>query len=140
MFTHAPSDPALEAATRAAEANALTAAGTLGSILRDTPEFAALLAADRALSEDAAALAAIEAVNTREAEWRVEISMGVLGASERGEIERLRAAMLACPSVAGYVAAQGAFGSLCREVASVASAEIGVDFAANCRTGGCCGG
>ncbi len=129
----------LAAATRAAEAEALTAAGTFGATLRGSPEFTALLAADAALSGDAAATAAIEAFGTLQGELRPEIMMGVLDDAQRAELERLQQAMLIVPSVAAYVAATAAFQSLCRETAAVVSAQIGIDFAANCRGGGCCG-
>jgi cell fate (sporulation/competence/biofilm development) regulator YlbF (YheA/YmcA/DUF963 family) len=131
-------DPAgLAAAPRAAEA--LTAAGTFGAVLRASPEFAALRAADGALSADAEATAVIEAFGARQAELRTEAMMGILTAGQRAELERLQQAMLAVPTVASYVAATEAFGAVCRETAVVVSAEIGIDFAANCRSGGCCG-
>ena len=135
--THDPAD--LAAATRAAEAEALAAAGTFGAALRASPEFTALLAADRALSEDAEAVAAIAAFNSHQAELRAEITMGTLQDSQRAELDRLQGAMLAVPSVASYVDATAAFQAVCRETASVVSARIGIDFAANCRSGGCCG-
>jgi hypothetical protein len=48
--------------------------------------------------------------------------------------------MFAVPSVAAYVAATAAFQAVCRETAAVVTAQIGIDFAANCRSGGgCCG-
>jgi cell fate (sporulation/competence/biofilm development) regulator YlbF (YheA/YmcA/DUF963 family) len=128
----------LTAAPRAAEAEALTAAGTFGAVLRASPEFAALLAADRALSADAEATAAIEAFGARQAELRTEAMMGILTAAQRAELERLQKAILAIPTVASYVAATEAFGAVCRETAVVVSAQIGFDFAANCRSG-CCG-
>jgi cell fate (sporulation/competence/biofilm development) regulator YlbF (YheA/YmcA/DUF963 family) len=127
------------AVTSAAEAEALAAAGTFGAALRASPEFTALLAADRALSEDAQAVAAIETFNSLQAELRVEITMGVLTDSQRAELDRLQGAMLAVPSVASYVEATAAFQAVCRETASVVSAQIGIDLAANCRSGGCCG-
>ena len=141
MLYPAIQDPAdLAAATRAAEAEALAAAGTFGAALRASPEFTALLAADRALSEDAGAAAAIEAFQARQAELRIELMMGVLPDAQRAELERLQQAMLAVPSVATYVAATAAFQAVCRETAAVVSAQIGIDFAANCRSGGgCCG-
>jgi cell fate (sporulation/competence/biofilm development) regulator YlbF (YheA/YmcA/DUF963 family) len=133
-------DPAgLEAATRAAEAEALAAAGTFGAILRASPEFSALLAADRAISADAAATAAITAFGNLQAELRTEAMMGILTAAQRAELEGLQKAMLAVPTVASYVAATAAFQAICRETADVVSAQIGIDFAANCRSGGCCG-
>ena len=123
----------------AAEVEALTAAGTFGAALRASPEFTALLAADRALSADAEATAAIEAFGARQAELRTEAIMGILSAEQRAELERLQKAMLAVPTVASYVAATAAFQAVCRETAVVVSAQIGLDFAANCRSGGCCG-
>ena len=133
-------DPAdLAAATRAAEAEALAAAGTFGAALRASPEFTALLAANTALSADAAATEAIKAFQSRQAELRIELMMGIVPEVERAELERLQQAMLAVPSVATYVAATAAFTALCRETAAVVTAQIGIDFAANCRSGGCCG-
>ena len=129
----------LAAANRAAEAEALTAAGTFGEALRGSPEFAALLAAESALSADATANAAIEAFGNVQAELRTEAMMGILTAAQRAELERLQKAMLAVPTVATYIAATATFQAVCRETAAVVSAQIGIDFAANCRSGGCCG-
>ena len=132
-------DAVLAAGMQAAEAEALSAAGTFGAVLRASPEFTALLASDRALSEDAEANAAIEAFSSLQAELRAEIMMGVLDDAQRARLDRLREAMIAVPSVATYVAATSAFQAVCRETASVVTAQIGIDFAANCRSGGCCG-
>jgi cell fate (sporulation/competence/biofilm development) regulator YlbF (YheA/YmcA/DUF963 family) len=129
----------LAAAPRAAEAEAHTAAGTLGAALRASPEFAALLAANDALVADAGATAAIEAFADRQAELRPELMMRILTVAQRAELEHLQKAMLAVPTVAAYVAATEAFGAVCRETAAVVTAQIGIDFAANCRSGGCCG-
>ena len=80
----------LEAAPRAAEAEALTAAGTFGTVLRTSPEFAALLAADAALSTDAEATATIEAFQSRQAELRAEVTMGILTDAQRAGLEGLQ--------------------------------------------------
>ena len=140
MLDLSTQDPAeLAVGQRAAEAEALTAAGRFGAALRASPEFAALLAANDALTADAKATAAIEAFGDRQAELRTEAMMGILTAAQRAELERLQKAMYAVPTVATYVAATEAFGAVCRETAVVVSAEIGIDFAANSRSGGCCG-
>jgi cell fate (sporulation/competence/biofilm development) regulator YlbF (YheA/YmcA/DUF963 family) len=141
MLYTSTQDPAdLAAASRAAETEALTAAATFGEALRGSPEFTALLAAENALSADATANAAIEAFQARQAELRMELMMRVLTEAQRAELERLQQAMLAVPSVATYVAATAAFQAVCRETAAVVSSQIGIDFAANCRSGGgCCG-
>jgi cell fate (sporulation/competence/biofilm development) regulator YlbF (YheA/YmcA/DUF963 family) len=137
LSTQDPADPAV--APRAAEAEALTAAGTFGAALRASPEFFALLGAENALAADAKANEAIEAFQSRQAELRPELMMRVLTAAQRAELGRLQESMLAVPTVASYVAATEAFGAICRETAVVVSAQIGIDFAANCRSGGCCG-
>jgi cell fate (sporulation/competence/biofilm development) regulator YlbF (YheA/YmcA/DUF963 family) len=140
MLDLSTQDPAgLAAAPRAAEADALMAAGTFGGALRASPEFGALLAANDALSADAGATAAIEAFGDRQAELRTEAMMGILTAAQSAELERLQKTMYAVPTVATYVAATEAFGAVCRETAVVVSAQIGIDFAANSRSGGCCG-
>jgi cell fate (sporulation/competence/biofilm development) regulator YlbF (YheA/YmcA/DUF963 family) len=140
MLDLSTQDPAgFAAAPRAAEAEALSAAGTFGAVLRASPEFGALLAADRALSADAEATTAIEAFGARQAELRTEAMMGILTAAQRADLLHLQKTMYAVPTVASYVAATEAFGAVCRETAVVVSAQIGIDFAANCRSGGCCG-
>ena len=132
----AESDPA----DREAEAEVYLAAGNFGTALRGSPEFARLRAAGAALGADAAAQEAIEAFNTCQSDLQFEIRLGTLDVSQQAEIERLQAAMLALPTVAEYVAAQSAFEAICRETAELVTSEIGIDFAANCRAGGCCGG
>jgi len=140
MLDLSTQDPAeLAVGQRAAEAEALSAAGTFGAALRASPEFAALLAANDALSADAVATAAIETLGARQAELRTEAMMGILTAAQSAELERLQKTMFAIPTVASYVAATEAFGAVCRETAVVVSAQIGIDFAANSRSGGCCG-
>jgi cell fate (sporulation/competence/biofilm development) regulator YlbF (YheA/YmcA/DUF963 family) len=129
----------VEATTRAAETQVLLGAGAFGTALRASPEFVRLREAGAALGVDEAAQAAIEAFNQRQSELGFEIRLGMLDAGQRAELERLQAKMLAIPTVAAYVAAQNAFEEVCRETAALVSSEIGVDFAANCRAGGCCG-
>lgn len=129
----------LEAAVHAAEADALLAGSAFGRVLHASPEFSSLVKASEKLKTDAEANAAIEAFGRRQAELRMQLMLGALGASEREGLDRLQVAMLACPSVAAYVAAEEAFRAVCQETAAVISAQIGIDFAANCRSGGCCG-
>ena len=141
MLDLSTQDPAdLAAAPRAAEAGALTAAGTFGAVLRASLEFGALLAAEKALAADARANEAIGAFQSRQAELRPELMMRVLTVAQRTELEHLQKAMLDVPTVASYVAATSAFQAVCRETAVVVSAQIEIDFAANSRSGGCCGG
>ena len=129
----------LAVAGRAAEAEALTAAGAFGSALRASAESLALARAHERLASDADAQAAIATFERRQQELRVPIMFGTLDPSQRAELEGLQAAMLAGPAVAGYIAGQDAFQAVCRETAAVISSQIGLDFAANCSSGSCCG-
>jgi cell fate (sporulation/competence/biofilm development) regulator YlbF (YheA/YmcA/DUF963 family) len=129
----------LGAVTRAAETQVLLAAGTFGTALRERPEFVRLREAGAALGTDDAAQEAIEAFNRCQSDLRLEIRFRTLDAIQQANLERIQTAMLAFPTVAEYVAAQTAFEEICRETATLVSSEIGIDFAANCRSGGCCG-
>lgn len=128
-----------EATTRAAETQVFLAAGAFGSALRESPEFVRLRTAGADLGADDAAQEAVEAFNRCHSELELEIRLGTLDAGQRAEIEQLQAAMLAFPTVAEYLAAQSVFEGICGETAELVSGEIGIDFAANCRAGGCCG-
>jgi cell fate (sporulation/competence/biofilm development) regulator YlbF (YheA/YmcA/DUF963 family) len=119
-----------------AEAEVLLAAGNFGTALRASAEFVRLREAGAALGADEAAQEAIAAFNTCQSDLQFEIRLGTLDASQQAEIERFQAAMLALPTVAEYLAAQTAFEAICRETAELVTSEIGIDFAANCRTGG----
>ena len=128
-----------DAVARAAETQVLLAAGAFGTALRGSPEFVRLRAAGAALGADDAAQEAIQAFNGFQAELQLEIRLGTLDAAQQAQLEGFQAAMLAFPTVAEYLAAQTAFEEICRETATLVSSEIGIDFAANCRSGGCCG-
>lgn len=132
-------NPALAAASQAAEVDALAAGSTFGALLRETPEHAALLAASSALRADPVAQAAISAYNERQEDLRVEAAMNLLTEEQAAELGSLLESMYAVPSVVAYVDATAAFGDLCKETAAVISGLIGIDFAANSRSGGCCG-
>ncbi len=140
MLSTATQDPALAAATQEAEIDALTAGATFGAALRTTPEFAALLETGKALDADPVARAAIHAHNERREDLRVEAAMNLMTQEQTDEIGRLLDEMYAVPTVIAYVDATAAFGALCRETSTVISGLIGIDFAANSRSGRCCGG
>ena len=122
-----------------AEAEALAAARSFGTALKASKEFVALVAADEAIGRDPSAEAAITAFNSLQQELRAEITMGVLQDSQRAELDQRQQAVTAVPSISAYLAAMAAFQAVCRDTASIVSAEIGIDFAANSRSGGCCG-
>ena len=131
-------NPTIQAPAEA-ESEALAAASAFGAALKASREFVALKAADEAISHDAEADAAIAAFNSLQQELRAEITMGVLQDSQRAELDQRQQAMYGVPSINAYLAAMAAFQAVCRDTASIVSAEIGIDFAANSRSGGCCG-
>lgn len=131
-------NPTLQAPADA-EAEVRTAARAFGAALKSSNEFTALLAADEAVATDAEANAAIAAFEQLQQDLRAEITVGVLTDAHRADLERSQEAMLGVPTVAAYAAAMSAFQDVCRDTASVVTAEIGIDFAANSRSGGCCG-
>ena len=131
-------NPTLQAPAEA-EADVRDAARAFGAALKSSPEFTALLASDEAISTDAEANAAIAAFEQLQQDYRAEITVGVLTDAHRAELEQSQAEMLGVPTVAAYAAAMSAFQDVCRDTASVVTAEIGIDFAANSRSGGCCG-
>jgi len=130
----------LQSVDQAAETEVLLAAGAFGTALRESPVFVRLHEAGAALSVDDAAQEAVESFNQCRADLQIEIRLGTLDADQRAEIERLQSAMFGFPTVAEYLTAQAEFEEICRETAGIVSDEIGIDFAANCRAGGCCGG
>jgi cell fate (sporulation/competence/biofilm development) regulator YlbF (YheA/YmcA/DUF963 family) len=140
MLSTATHDPAVAAASQAAEIDALMAGATFGASLRATPEFTALLAASAAMGADPVAQTAISAYNEVQEDYRVEAAMNLLSQEQSDELGRLLDEMYAVPAVIAYVDATAAFGALCRETSTVISGLIGIDFAANSRSGGCCGG
>jgi cell fate (sporulation/competence/biofilm development) regulator YlbF (YheA/YmcA/DUF963 family) len=121
------------------ELRAFSAADALGAALRESAEFTALVRADRELAADEDAQAAIAAFERRQDELRTELTFRTLTAEHQGDLERLQSAMLGVPAVGAYVAAQAALSDVCRQVAAIVSGEIGIDFAANCGSGSCCG-
>ena len=121
------------------ELQAYSAADVLGTALHESAEFAALAQADRDLAADEAAQAAMDAFQRRQDDLRIELTFRTLTDEHKAELERLQAAMFETPAVARYLAAQAALADMCRQAAAIVSGEIGIDFAANCGSSGCCG-
>jgi cell fate (sporulation/competence/biofilm development) regulator YlbF (YheA/YmcA/DUF963 family) len=120
------------------ELQAFSAADALAAALRESAEFAGLVGADRDLAADEAAQAALEAFQRRQDELRVELTFRTLTDEQKAELERLQTAVFEAPAVVHYLAAQAALADVCRQAAAIVSAEIGIDFAANCGSS-CCG-
>jgi cell fate (sporulation/competence/biofilm development) regulator YlbF (YheA/YmcA/DUF963 family) len=66
------------------------------------------------------------------------LMLGAASDEQRAELERLREAWMAEPSVAEYVEVQTALATLARAIDHMLSERIGLGFAAACRPS-CCG-
>jgi cell fate (sporulation/competence/biofilm development) regulator YlbF (YheA/YmcA/DUF963 family) len=107
--------------------------------LSATPAFMAFEAAAARLSSDTAALAALQAYQEKLQSLDLSLRFGFATSEERDELERLRQACDAQPSVAAYAAAQRELSALCQAAADTLSERLGIEYAAACKTGSCCG-
>lgn len=91
-----------------------------------------------ALQNDPVARCAIEAYQQREQSLRALRMLGAVSPAELQELERLRRAYVAEPSVVAYVAAQETLTHLAQASADRLTQQIGLDLIAACG-GSCCG-
>jgi len=117
----------------------LQTARELAAALAETPEYQALEQAQHRLRQDDAAQAAIRAFQEREQALGWQVRMGLIGDTEREELQRLQQAIVTQPSVQAYSDAQQRFGTVCQEVTALISEAIGLSFAASCGPGCSCG-
>ena len=106
--------------------------------LSETPQFQAWEQAAWALRQDQAAQAMAQKLQTMQRELEPLLMLGAASGEQRSELERLRSAYLALPTVTAYVQAEDDLRTLCQAANTVLSQAAGLDFAANC-VSGCCG-
>jgi len=105
--------------------------------LAETPQFKAFEQASERLRHDQAAQRAIEAYQAKQQSLQMLLMLNAVGREDQAELERLRQAFLAEPSVAAYLQAQADFAALCQAAADLLSRHIGLSFTAACGPG-CC--
>ncbi|GAB4573404.1 MAG: hypothetical protein Kow0077_15700 [Anaerolineae bacterium] len=105
--------------------------------LTDSPQYEMLEHANEAVQRDETASQAIEAYQARQQSLQMMIMLNALSNEDRAELERLRQAVLANPTVVDLVRAQNEFRILCQTTANLVSDYIGMDFAVS--GGSCCG-
>jgi cell fate (sporulation/competence/biofilm development) regulator YlbF (YheA/YmcA/DUF963 family) len=108
--------------------------------LRETVAFQSFEQASAALRDDVVARCAIDVYEQRAQSLRALLTLGAVSAEEQAELDRLRQAYEAEPTVIAYQAAQRELISLFQATGDRLSAQIGLDFAAACAGGGGCGG
>lgn len=119
------------------ETEALQAARDFAAVLAGTPEYQAFDQAQFRLRRDAAAQAAIRALQEKQQALGWQLQFGLISDAEREELRRLQQAMLDQPVVRSYIEAQERLSLLCQETAGLISEVIGMSFAASCGPG-CC--
>jgi cell fate (sporulation/competence/biofilm development) regulator YlbF (YheA/YmcA/DUF963 family) len=106
--------------------------------LSETPPFQAWEQAAWALRQDQAAQAMAQKLQTMQRELEPLLMLGAASSEQHSELERLRSAYLASPTVTAYVQAEDDLRTLCQAANEVLSQAAGLDFAANSASG-CCG-
>lgn len=115
------------------------AARDFAQALAESPVFQAYETAVTQLDNDPAAQAAIHAFQERQQSLQALIMLNALSAEEQAEMARLQQAFMAEPAVVALLEAQDALTAVCQTTAAILSERIGLDFAAACAPGGCCG-
>lgn len=114
------------------------AARDFAAALSQTPEFKAFEHAYLRFRDDERAQQALWAYQVEQRSLQPLLMLGAASDEQRAELERLRQAWTAEPSVTEYLEAQTSLSGLCREVDERLSEYIGMSFAAVC-TPRCCG-
>jgi|DewCreStandDraft_4_1066084.scaffolds.fasta_scaffold318309_1 cell fate (sporulation/competence/biofilm development) regulator YlbF (YheA/YmcA/DUF963 family) len=119
----------------AVKTDAREAAQTLGTLLRQMPEYEAFLKALQAVNSDPV----IERLGAQMRFHRDALQWGRDDGQHAAELERLEMELEALPLVKEYRQAEAQVRQLFQAVEEIISQEAGVAFAANARRGGCCG-
>ena len=114
------------------------AARDFSEALSETTQYQAWEQATWSLRQDQAAQSLAEKLQARQRELEPLLMLGAASAEQRAELERLRSAYLALPTVIACVQAEADLRALCQAANTVLSQAAGLDFAANCASG-CCG-
>ena len=122
---------------RADSPSASDATVSFAAALSATQEWQAWEAAAVLVHSDPSAQQASAAYDERLQALRLNLMLQAASAEEKADLERLREAVFAVPSVRAYAEAETALKALCAATSQRLSQAIGLDFAASCATG-CC--
>jgi cell fate (sporulation/competence/biofilm development) regulator YlbF (YheA/YmcA/DUF963 family) len=120
-----------------AEAEVQAAARAFAQALTESAEFQAFEEAADRLDRDEVAQRALQAFQAKQQSLQMMLMLNAVSAEERAELERLRQAFLAEPSIVAYLEAQEALTAMCQATGELLSQRIGLSFAAACGPG-CC--
>ncbi len=105
--------------------------------LAETQQFQTFETAVQRMYDDEVAMLALEAYQTKQRSLQTMLMLNAASDQERAELERLRLAYAARPSVEAFAQAQAELTSLCQTTADLLSQYIGLNYAASCGSG-CC--
>ncbi len=123
--------------TKTATVEVQEAARAFARALAETTEFQAFEHAAEILRQDAPAQRAIEAYQNKQQSLQMMFRLNNVSPEDQGELEHLRQAFFAEPSVAAYLQAQENLTSICQVANNYLSQRLGLSFAAACGPG-CC--
>jgi len=117
----------------------LQAARDFAAALVETPQYQAFEQASEQVRTDTHAQNVVQAYQAKQRSLQGVMMLNALGKEDQEELEHLREQFLTQPSVVEYNQAQAALVAMCQASGDLLSQSIGLDFAAACKTGGCCG-
>jgi len=117
----------------------LQAARQFAKLLGDTPRFREFEQAQLDFRKDTKAQTANQDFQTKQASLKALLALNAVSDEDRMELQKLQDQFYHQPSVLRYIKAQEVLVAFCQEIGDQLSKDIGLDFAASCKTGGCCG-
>lgn len=114
------------------------AARAFAEALSETAEFQIFEQAMWNLHQDKPTQALAQQLQAMQVELEPLHLLGVPHQVNSAEFEQLQSTYLNMPTVVAYMEAEDNLRLICQKVNQVISAAAGVDFAAQCNTGGCC--
>ncbi|OJX47143.1 MAG: hypothetical protein BGO78_16830 [Chloroflexi bacterium 44-23] len=107
--------------------------------LTETPQYVEFIKAHIEFRGDTEAQQIQQNYQKKQAALRAVLMLNAASEEERLELLVLQEQFNKRPSVIRYINAQSDFIVVCQEIGDLLSKELGIDFAAACKTGGCCG-
>ncbi|GAP10089.1 uncharacterized conserved protein [Bellilinea caldifistulae] len=123
----APASVVLESARQYAEA------------FTNTPQYQNFVKAYNAFLEDDLAQGILNQLRQKQEQMHNQRLSAPISEEDQAEVKRLNQALYEQATVKVYLAAQNELVTLAQEQGDALSEALGLDFAAICRTGGCCG-
>jgi cell fate (sporulation/competence/biofilm development) regulator YlbF (YheA/YmcA/DUF963 family) len=117
----------------------MQAAKQFAETLGDTPQFQEFEQSYLNFRQDTEAQSAIREFQKKQASLKALLMLNAVSEEERQELQRLQDRFYHQPSVLRYTKAQEELVTICQDIGDLLSKAIEMDYAASCKTGGCCG-